>query len=117
LRRLGNVTPLISVEGTEIVSDERRGVQRFCQDNGRPAELPEQKVITGVCTSVCQTNIDDLVNEEWLDRLIEMGVMYSWFHVYRPMGESSTELSLTREQQLESAGSSSTCASQNDRNH
>src|SRR5271154_4608602 len=25
MRRLGNVTPLISVEGTEIVSDERRG--------------------------------------------------------------------------------------------
>src|SRR5262245_61869180 len=25
LRKLGNVTPLISVEGTEIVSDERRG--------------------------------------------------------------------------------------------
>src|SRR5262245_44542477 len=25
LRRLGNVTPLISVEGSEIVSDERRG--------------------------------------------------------------------------------------------
>ena len=25
LRQLGNVTPLISVEGTEIVSDERRG--------------------------------------------------------------------------------------------
>src|SRR5437660_2339172 len=27
LRELGNVTPLISVEGTEIVSDERRGRQ------------------------------------------------------------------------------------------
>src|SRR5260370_14989815 len=25
IRQLGNVTPLISVEGTEIVSDERRG--------------------------------------------------------------------------------------------
>src|SRR5213596_2612577 len=25
LRRMGNVTPLISVEGTEIISDERRG--------------------------------------------------------------------------------------------
>ena len=25
MRRLGNITPLISVEGTEIISDERRG--------------------------------------------------------------------------------------------
>ena len=44
------------------------------------------KVFTGVCTSLCQTNIDDLLTEEWVDRLIEMGVMYTWFHVYRPMG-------------------------------
>ena len=28
LRRVGNVSPLISVEGTEIVSDERRGYRR-----------------------------------------------------------------------------------------
>src|SRR5215213_5819105 len=25
MRRLGNVTPLVSIEGTEIISDERRG--------------------------------------------------------------------------------------------
>ena len=31
LRRLGNVTPLISVEGSEIVSDERRDAPMFCQ--------------------------------------------------------------------------------------
>ncbi len=101
LRHLGNVTPLISVEGTEIVSDERRGQKdvlsrtmqgiRSCLDN---------KLLTGVCTSLCQTNIDDLLTEEWIDRLIEMGVFYTWFHIYRPMGpDASPELSLTRDQQ------------------
>src|SRR5262249_165581 len=35
------------------------------------------------------------------DRLIDMGVMYTWFHVYRPMGpDACPELSLTPEQQL-----------------
>src|SRR5260370_1181697 len=59
------------------------------------------KVFTGVCTSLCQTNIDDLLTERWVDRLIEMGVMYTWFHVYRPMGpDACPELSLTPEQQL-----------------
>jgi hypothetical protein len=58
-------------------------------------------VFTGVCTSLCQTNIDDLLTETWVDRLIEMGVMYTWFHVYRPMGpDGCPELSLTPEQQL-----------------
>ena len=103
IRRLGNVTPLISVEGNEIVSDERRG---------RPGVLSKtmegiknclaNKVFTGVCTSLCQTNYQDLLNERWVDKLIEMGVMYTWFHVYRPMGpDANPELCLTPEQQLE----------------
>jgi MoaA/NifB/PqqE/SkfB family radical SAM enzyme len=102
LRRLGNVTPLISVEGTEIISDERRGRPDVLSKTMQGLQnCLKHKVITGVCTSVCQTNIDDLVNEAWLDRLIAMGVMYSWFHVYRPMGPNpQPELALSREQQL-----------------
>ena len=57
-------------------------------------------MITGVCTSVCRTNLDDLVNEAWVDRLIELGVLYMWYHTYRPMGpEASPELALSPEQQ------------------
>ncbi len=57
--------------------------------------------MTGVCTSLCQTNFD-LLSEKWLDRLIEMGVMYTWFHIYRPVGpDAKPELSLTPEQQLQ----------------
>lgn len=102
LRKLGNVTPLVSVEGSEIVSDERRG---------RPNVLTRtldglqnclrHKVLTGVCTSVCQTNIDDLLCEAWVDRLIAMKVLYLWYHVYRPVGpDSNPQLALTPEQQL-----------------
>ena len=42
--RLGNVTPLISVEGTEIVSDERRGRQDVLQqdDGGHQNCLKQQ---------------------------------------------------------------------------
>src|SRR5437899_82870 len=103
LRQLGNVTPLISVEGNQVVSDVRRG---------RPGVLGKtmqgvqnclnNKVFTGVCTSLCQSNINDLLSEQWLDRLIDMGVMYTWFHVYRPMGPAANpQLSLTPEQQLQ----------------
>jgi MoaA/NifB/PqqE/SkfB family radical SAM enzyme len=103
MRRLGNVTPLISVEGNEIVSDQRRG------RNGVWSKTMEglknclrNRVFTGVCTSLCQTNIDDLLTEAWIDRLIDLGVMYTWFHVYRPMGpDSNPQLCLTPEQQLQ----------------
>jgi MoaA/NifB/PqqE/SkfB family radical SAM enzyme len=101
MRQLGNVTPLISVEGSEIISDERRGRNGVLSKTMQGIHnCLKHKVFTGVCTSLCQTNIDDLLTEKWVDRLIEMGVMYTWFHVYRPMGpDANPQLCLTPEQQ------------------
>lgn len=100
MRELGNISPLVSVEGNEIVSDQRRGKEqvfnrtmeglRNCLDAG---------LITGVCTSLCQTNMD-LLSEQWIDRLIDLGVFYAWYHIYRPVGpDAAPELALTPEQQ------------------
>ena len=100
LRRLGNVTPLISVEGNEIVSDERRGHANVLNKTMQGLHnCLDNRVMTGVCTSLCQSNYD-LLSEKWVDRLIELGVMYTWFHIYRPVGpDASADLALTPEQQ------------------
>jgi MoaA/NifB/PqqE/SkfB family radical SAM enzyme len=100
LRKLGNVTPLISVEGTDIISDQRRGrlnvLNKTLEGLGN---CLKNNLLTGVCTSLCRTNIDDLLTDKWVDRLIEMGVMYTWFHVYRPMGPNpNPDMCLTPEQ-------------------
>lgn len=103
LRRLGNVTPLISIEGNEIISDERRGKQDvFGRSMDGLHNCLKHKLLTGVCTSLCQTNFDDLLTEKWIDRLIEMGVFYCWFHIYRVVGpEPNPQLALTPEQQVQ----------------
>ena len=87
LRKAGNVTPLISIEGNEVVSDQRRGGEnvygrslegvRSCLDN---------RLITGVATSVCKSNMADLASETFLDKLIDLGVHYVWYYSYRPSG-------------------------------
>src|SRR6476659_2374309 len=102
LREFGNVTPLISVEGNEIVSDQRRGrANVYSKTMEGLKNCLKHKVMTGVCTSVCKSNIDDLLNEKWIDRLIEMGVLYTWFHVYRPMGpDACADLCLSPEEQF-----------------
>jgi MoaA/NifB/PqqE/SkfB family radical SAM enzyme len=102
MRRLGNVTPLVSVEGNQVVSDVRRGRAGVLSKTMEGVRnCLRNKVFTGVCTSLCQTNIDDLLTEKWVDTLIDMGVMYTWFHVYRPMGpDANPDLCLTPEQQL-----------------
>ena len=102
LRRLGNATPLISIEGSEVVSDQRRGRLNVLSKTMAGLEAcVRQRLIVGVATSVCQSNID-LVSEAWLKRLIQMGVHYAWFHTYRVVGpKPAPELALTPEQVLQ----------------
>jgi MoaA/NifB/PqqE/SkfB family radical SAM enzyme len=102
LRRIGNATPLVSVEGTELVSDQRRGRAGVYSKTlaGLEACL-RNRLITGVTTSVCRNNYDDLVREEWVDELIGRGVHYVWYTTYRPVGpDPAPELALDREQML-----------------
>lgn len=102
LRRAGNATPLISIEGTEVVSDSRRGGRNVLSKTMVGLEnCVKEKLIVGVATSVCQTNFD-LVSESWLRRLIELGAHYVWFHTYRVVGPDPAEdLALTPEQVLQ----------------
>ncbi|HVE41663.1 MAG TPA: radical SAM protein [Planctomycetota bacterium] len=102
LRRAGNATPLISVEGTKTVSDERRGRQNVLNHTLAGLEAcVRNRLITGVATSACQSNFDDLVREEWIDELIRQGVHYTWFHTYRPVGPvANAQLALRPDQVL-----------------
>ncbi|MBI1896208.1 MAG: radical SAM protein [Acidobacteria bacterium] len=99
LRRLGNVSPLISIEGGEIESDVRRGRLNVLSKTLAGLEnCRRNRLIIGVATSVCQSNIE-LVSEAWLRKLIGMGVHYAWFHTYRVIGpKPAPHLALTPEQ-------------------
>jgi MoaA/NifB/PqqE/SkfB family radical SAM enzyme len=101
LRRIGNATVLISLEGSEVVSDERRGRLNVLNKSLEGlANCRKHKLITGVATSVCQSNFE-LVSEPWLRKLIDLGVHYAWFHTYRVVGPVPNEqLALTPEQVL-----------------
>src|SRR4029434_3256901 len=100
LRDLGNVTPLISIEGREITSDERRGKKDVFNKTLRGLDhCLSEKILTGVATSVCQSNIDELLTEDWLRELIARGVHYTWYHTYRPVGpKPNFQLALRPEQ-------------------
>ncbi|MEY2600110.1 MAG: hypothetical protein RLZZ142_2369 [Verrucomicrobiota bacterium] len=100
LRAVGNATPLISIEGREVVSNERRGnVEVFARTLRGLEACVEAGLLTGVATSVCQTNIGELLTEEWLRELIRRGVHYAWFHTYRPVGpKMNPQLALRPEQ-------------------
>ena len=67
------------------MSDQRRGNKDVFQRTLRGLETAcTARVLTGVATSLCQSNIGDLLTEHWLGALIDRGVHYAWFHTYRP---------------------------------
>ena len=102
LRRVGNATPLISIEGTRQVSDERRGRPGVLDKTLAGLEAcVRNRLITGVSTSICRNNYADLVNEDWVDELIGRGVHYVWYYTYRPVGpDPAPELALDHQQIL-----------------
>src|SRR5207302_8103207 len=100
LRELGNATPLVSIEGREFLRDERRVKKGVLNKTMRGLEhCLRARHPTGVATSVCQSNIDELLTEQWLQELINRGVHYVWYHTYRPVGpKPNMQLALRQDQ-------------------
>jgi len=98
LRKLANVTPLISFEGDQEVADVRRGGMNVYEkaqaaiDNSTQAGL-----VTGVAMSVCKSKL--AFSEEFIHSLIKRGVLYLWYYIYRPVGKDATvELALSHDE-------------------
>jgi MoaA/NifB/PqqE/SkfB family radical SAM enzyme len=86
-RRLGNVTPLISIEGLAEESDRRRhGSGVFAAAMTAVAHCRASRLLTGVASSVCATNIDHLVTDSFVREITARGAHYLWYYIYRPVG-------------------------------
>lgn len=86
-RQLGNVSPLISIEGTGAAADDRRGAPAVADRAwGAVATARRHGLLTGVATSLCQTNLDEMTSEAFLDELVRRHVQYVWYYIYRPVG-------------------------------
>jgi len=100
MRRIGNISPLVSIEGLEEVSDVRRGgANVYAQTLEGLANCTKNRLVTGVCTSVCKSNIDDLATEKFVNEVAALGAHYLWYYIYRPVGPNpAPELALDDEQ-------------------
>ena len=100
LRLLANVSPLISFEGDEMVADLRRGSTRVYQRTQQAINVAtNHKLVTGVAISVCKSNIEMALSDDFINMLINNGVIYLWYYIYRPTGENPHyELALSLEE-------------------
>nr|NQU89910.1 radical SAM protein [Bacteroidota bacterium] len=89
LRKIGNVTPLISLEGDEEVADIRRGANHVYKRTLSAIETAtKHKLITGVAVSVCKSNLKMAVSDDFVQMLAKKGILYLWYYIYRPIGEN-----------------------------
>ena len=87
LAKLGNVTPLVSIEGLETESRRRRGRDDvFARSMAGLESVIKAGLFTGVTASINLRNFDELVSREYLDFLVKKGVHYIWYFIYRPCG-------------------------------
>ena len=102
LAKLGNVTPLISVEGLETESRRRRGRDDvFARSMDGLEAAVKAGLFTGVTASINKQNFNELVSRDYLDFLVSKGVHYIWYFIYRPCGTAPEyENALDREHVL-----------------
>jgi MoaA/NifB/PqqE/SkfB family radical SAM enzyme len=89
LRKAGNVTPLFSFEGNENVADVRRGGHNVYNRTIEAIRTSvSERLITGVSISVCKSNIEMALSEDFIHMLHDLGVLYVWYYIYRPSGSN-----------------------------
>jgi sulfatase maturation enzyme AslB (radical SAM superfamily) len=102
IKRFGNISPLVSIDGFQKENDNRRGLGTFDQAIKGCKELQRQKVLYGVATVVTAENFETVLTEEYVNHFIKLGAMYLWFYVYRPVGaDPSPQWSIKPEMMLE----------------
>lgn len=100
LRQLSNVTPLISFEGDQEVADIRRGgADVYRKTTEAIVHATDAGLVTGVAISVCKSNLEFALSDDFINSLVKKGVIYLWYYIFRPVGENaSVELCLTSEE-------------------
>lgn len=96
LLETGNVTPVISLEGFRESTDRRRGEGTYDKIMSAMDRLHERGIIFGASVTVTRNNVDELFGDEFIDLMIEKGVIYMWSFHYVPIGRNpNLDLMLT----------------------
>ena len=102
LAEVGNIAPMLSLEGTPEMTDRRRGTGVHEQVMHVMDRLGEAGVLFGYSVTVARNNWRMLVSDEFVDPLVAKGRDLSWHFLYMPVGrDPSTEMMLTPEERNE----------------
>jgi MoaA/NifB/PqqE/SkfB family radical SAM enzyme len=99
---IGNVAPMLSIDGPLELTDWRRGAGVHERVMAAMDRLGKAGVLFGYSATVTSRNYRALVSDEFIDPLIEKGALLGWNFLYMPIGrDPSIELMPSPEQREE----------------
>lgn len=89
MKRVGNMTLAISVEGTEETNDDRRGAGAYRKTMEAMELLKNKGCLFGI--SVCYTsqNVQAVTSDEFMDSMVKKGVKFGMYFCYMPVGHDA----------------------------
>jgi MoaA/NifB/PqqE/SkfB family radical SAM enzyme len=96
-----NVVPLLSLEGYQTDTDERRGkgVYELLQDS--IDMLKQKRIFWGTSLTITRNNFDEVTDDEFVGKLVNAGCRLFMLVEYTPVEEGTEDWVLTQAQRLE----------------
>lgn len=93
LKEVGNAAPMISIEGWEKETDERRGKGTYKKILKAMKKLKKAGIPFGVSAAVTSKNTEIVSSDKFMKFLIDNGAYFCWWFLYMPIG-AEPDLSL-----------------------
>ncbi len=93
--RCRNLVPVMSIEGSRQVTDERRGEGIYDKLTANMDEFKKRGLIFGASVTVTSQNIEEVTSQTFLESLAEKGCKAVIFVEYVPMTDDSRSLALS----------------------
>jgi len=85
---LGNVMPMVSIEGSKEETDSRRGRGVYEKVLNAMDILRIYSLPFGFSTTVTSRNIQKVTSESFVDSMINRGAVVGWYFLYMPIGKN-----------------------------
>lgn len=89
IKRCGNITLALSIEGSEESNDDRRGDGAYARTVEAMKLLKEEKILFGISICYTRKNVEFVTSDDFLDKMIDLGVKYAFYFNYMPVGHDA----------------------------
>ena len=89
IKKCGNITLALSIEGTKESNDDRRGEGSYSRTLKAMELLKREKILFGISICYTRKNVEAVTDDAFLDKMVDLGVKYAFYFNYMPVGHDA----------------------------